>query len=231
MQPASVNKVLVLEIVDSVFRSWWTLVAGICLGTAAAIVALRFVPPVYEAGAEIHAATEKLSQGFVPETAADDPDIRLREIQEQVQSEAQLRNLFADRLTPERQEEDLERLASRIRLEWIGRGYRFFRISFQDSDPVFAAGIAKSLSRMYIEENSRIRSGRAGETTETLREIANGTQTRLNELEAKRAAFLAEHPDAVGVALDSVRDELRRRQVDLDQNLARQAEARRRIDT
>ncbi len=34
---------LILELVDRLFRSWWTVVAGLCLGLAGSLLALNYL--------------------------------------------------------------------------------------------------------------------------------------------------------------------------------------------
>ena len=38
------KKLLLLELGDSVGRSWWTIVAGVCIGLSLGIVAVKFAP-------------------------------------------------------------------------------------------------------------------------------------------------------------------------------------------
>ena len=47
------QKALAFEAIDRLFGSWWTVVAGVCIGAAVAIVALKNTDPIYAAQAAI----------------------------------------------------------------------------------------------------------------------------------------------------------------------------------
>jgi len=47
------NSISLQDLTRTALRSWWTIVAGICLGLAGAVVALDRIPPRFEATATI----------------------------------------------------------------------------------------------------------------------------------------------------------------------------------
>ena len=62
------DKTVLLEIVDRLMRHWWTIVAGVCLGTTGALGAMHYLPKVYEARTKIFVAPQKIPQDFVRTT-------------------------------------------------------------------------------------------------------------------------------------------------------------------
>ena len=92
------QKIMILELVDTILRSWWTLVAGTCLGVAAAMLALQYMPRVYEAATRLNLSSRTLPGEFYTDTVAgdEDPELQLAQLREQVLSERYLRNIIDD---------------------------------------------------------------------------------------------------------------------------------------
>ena len=65
---ADANKVLIFELGDTLIRSWWTLVAGICVGVAVGLIALHVIPKQYEARVKILVAPQQIPEQFVEST-------------------------------------------------------------------------------------------------------------------------------------------------------------------
>ena len=59
---------MALELADRLLRSWWTIVAGVCLGSAGSLAALKILPKTYEATTKIFIAPPKIPQDFVRNT-------------------------------------------------------------------------------------------------------------------------------------------------------------------
>ena len=58
---------LVLDVLDTFRRSWWTIVAGVCVGLAAGAIALHYIPKKYEASTTIWISKSQLPES-VPKT-------------------------------------------------------------------------------------------------------------------------------------------------------------------
>src|SRR5436190_8323413 len=80
------NATIVLEVVDRLRKSWWTVVAGLCIGLACAVVALHYLPRTYKASTLIFVAPQSVPQEFVRSTVTDDMSIRLQSLRESVLS-------------------------------------------------------------------------------------------------------------------------------------------------
>jgi len=78
------SKALIFELADCVLRSWWTVVAGVCFGLAGALVALNYIPKIYEAKVKIRVTPPKIPREFVRPTVTDDLTQRLMTLREAV---------------------------------------------------------------------------------------------------------------------------------------------------
>ncbi|HKQ61389.1 MAG TPA: hypothetical protein VJS92_08850 [Candidatus Polarisedimenticolaceae bacterium] len=225
--------VQVLEIADGVLRSWWTVVAGVCLGLAAGLVALHRMTPIYEANIKIFAA-EKLPRQYIRPTVTDDTEMRLQALREAVLSRPYLLDLIQETYSLPRDPEDQESLMRSIR----GRvqviytpGARHFEIRFQDADPQRAAQVANRLGERYMKENVRQRATQAGEVTKSLGNLAENYLDDLRRKEKEIADFKARHPHEIKEQNESNLQFLRGRQNELDANLKAQAAAETRIQS
>ena len=75
--PVNTSTTTLLELGDRLRRSWWTLIAGGCLGLAAAVVALHQMPKVYEASTRIWISEQEISERVVESTVKDDMALKL----------------------------------------------------------------------------------------------------------------------------------------------------------
>ena len=192
----------VLEITDRIFRSWWTLVAGVCLGLAGAIVALHFMPKTYEAATKILVAPPKISQDFVKSTVTDDFNVRIAAMKDAVLSRNYMAKLIDKVYGKTHTEEEIERLLKGFRARVnvkvdlynaSGQGAGMFSLLFRDSDPKRAAAVVNDLADLYIAENTRYRSGRAEETTHMIEQLASDVRKQLEVKERAMAGFKSKH--------------------------------------
>jgi polysaccharide chain length determinant protein (PEP-CTERM system associated) len=213
-----------LEVVDGVLRSWWTIVAGLALGAAAALVSLHFLPKIYEATTKIYVASGTLPDNLVPTTVSDDMRMRMTALQEAVLSRPYLERIVGEHYQPAPEGPALDSMIASIRgrvLVDVARG--FFSITYRDNDPERAARVANELAQLYIDENAEFRATRAGEATETLEALAEGV---LAELSAKEQAILEykmKHPFETEANRDTnirMREVLQREQETLKVTLA-----------
>jgi uncharacterized protein involved in exopolysaccharide biosynthesis len=68
-----------------------------------------------------------------------------------------------------------------------------FTLSFESGSPQVAQRVLSELVSLYLGENARSRQEKVAETTEFLSQEASKLEQRVNELEAKLAAFKNEH--------------------------------------
>lgn len=192
-----------LEIATSVLRNWWTVIAGLCLGVAGGIVALSWLPEVYEAKTKILVAPQKIPQDFVRSTINTDFAFRLSSLRQAVLSKPYMEELIDNNFPapsgPAAREGLIKSIRERVDVSVstyevsrdVTAGY--FDISYRDTDPERAADVVNFLARRYIEENTRFRATRAEETTDTLRSLAERVRKELEERERQIAEFRSEH--------------------------------------
>jgi polysaccharide chain length determinant protein (PEP-CTERM system associated) len=186
---------ILLEIADGIFARWWTVVAGICVGVAGALLALHFIPKTYEAQTKIFVARQRIPEDFVRTTVMDDMKLRMAALKESVLSRPYLEKIIEDNYQPAPQGEELELLVEAIRWKVsvsVRRG--LFSISYRDGDPERAARVANALAQIYIDENAEFRASRAGEATKTLEALAESVLAKLTEKEEAILAYESEHP-------------------------------------
>ncbi len=182
------QKLILLELLQATVRSWGLVIAGGCFGLAAALVAVQYMPRIYQASATIFADAEKLPPEFVRSTVADEIDVRLGTLRESVLKPQHLERVAmavypADSAGTLR-EEFRGSIPARVGLHF-DRRTRLINISFLDGNPERAATAANLLAQLLVEENARYRTGRAAETAEFIRsELANVDQQLARQKDA-----------------------------------------------
>jgi polysaccharide chain length determinant protein (PEP-CTERM system associated) len=189
------DKTILLEIGDRILRSWWTIVAGLCLGATCAVAAMHYLPKVYEATTKIFVAPQRIPQDFVRTTVVDDISLRMASLEQAVLSRPYLSKLIEAEFQPvPDSEEGMERLVQTIRARvevLVSSGV--FEIAYRDVDPARAARVANTLAGLYIQENSRYRTKRAEEATSTVQDFATRVRKELDAQEKKIAQFKQDH--------------------------------------
>jgi succinoglycan biosynthesis transport protein ExoP len=200
--PPSSNAVI-LELVDRVLRSWWTLVAGVSLGLAGAMTALHYLPKTYESSTTIFVAPQQIPQDFVKSTVTDDMSIRLAALREAVLSRPYLTKLVKETLGTQADAEEMERtiksMRSRIEVQVMeneregSRSGGVFRLTYRDKTPQRAAQVVNTLADFYIERNVSFRNTQAEGTTRTIESLANDVLAQLQVQERSVADFKSHH--------------------------------------
>lgn len=221
MGKAEEKAAFAIELAESVVRRWWTIVAGLCVGVAAALIALHHMPKVYESSTKILVSRPQISESLVPTTVVDDMRQRMATLQEAVLSRPYVEKIIEEFYPPKPEGEALERMVEEIRWKVtveVRRGY--FSVTFRDQNAVRAARVANALAQFYIDENAQFRIGRAGDTTETLQQLADAALEKLTEKENAIRDFKAKYPHETNT--DSFHNVQMRefKQRDLEQNEA-----------
>ena len=220
------KRLLLLELADCVLRSWWTVVAGVCLGLAAALLSLQNAPKIFEATADINLSLEKLPPGLVADIVMADPETQLRELRRNVFSERYLDKIIADMFAPPRTAEERDALLGQIRSGVrVGRpGWTdHFLIGYRDTDPVRAARIANALAEFYVSENVKYRVGKAGDAVDTLKSLADQLRERIRAKKRETAQYKAQHPYRTEADRSMNLEVLEQSRKDLRANLDEQA--------
>jgi polysaccharide biosynthesis transport protein len=225
------NNILALEIVSQLGRNWWAFVAGPCLGLALALVAMGYIPKVYEASTKVLVAPQKIPADYIKSTVNDDMNLRLAALKEAVLSRPYMLFLIQGTVGHPTTEGEAELLMRdfRERVEiTISRGY--FEIKYRDKSPEQAARVVNMLADRYIEENAQYRAQRAEGTTETLEQFANDTREQLKAQEQRISQFKSGHLYETAEYLAANLSLLEGRRHDLLQNEASIGAAQDRLD-
>jgi polysaccharide chain length determinant protein (PEP-CTERM system associated) len=195
------NLTVFLEIVDRVLKSWWTVIAGICVGLAASTGAMIYLPKTYEAQTTIFVVPPQMPERLVPSTVTDDMSTRLSALQEAVISRPYMVQLISTTYGEPEDSLELDRMVKSIgrrvdvslmRID-ARRGGGMFRLSFLDENPERAANVVNTLARLYIDQNVQFRTNQAKATVQTIKDLADEVEIELLEVEREIAAFKEEH--------------------------------------
>jgi polysaccharide chain length determinant protein (PEP-CTERM system associated) len=185
----------VLEVADVLLRRWWTIVAGVVVGLAASLVAMDKLPKIYEATTKIFVARQRIPEDYVRTTVVDDMQLRMAALKEAVLSRPYVERIIEEHYPPKREGEELEREIETIRSKvTVSVRKDLFTISYRDSDPARAATVVNALAQLYIDENAQFRATRAGETTNTLEQLAADVWKELTVKEQAITEYTAQHP-------------------------------------
>jgi polysaccharide chain length determinant protein (PEP-CTERM system associated) len=210
---------MIFELLDRVLRSWWTVVAGVCIGLAGAIVFLHYAPKQYEANTKIFVAPPKIPEEYLQSVVTDDTQLRLEALKEAVLSRPYMLRLIEETFGLPATEEEAERLMAGIRGRvqvTVMRG--FFILSYRDNDAERAATVVNTLADLYTQQNVQYRTEMAKETTTTLEDLAGSAKVELETKEKAIAAFRARHLYDTGDQLQANLQLHASRQKDLESN-------------
>lgn len=175
-----------------------------------ALVTLPLVfalPPVYRSTAKILVEEQDIPRDLVRSTITTFAEERIQVISQRLMTTGTLLpivekyDLYARERRYVSTEEILDRMRNDIRIETVsterGGGQAAatiaFKLSYSNAAPDKAQKVASELVSLYLNENVRTRTQRAGETTDFLSEEAARVGRDIAELEAKLATFKREN--------------------------------------
>jgi len=238
---AGSNGTIIFEVADRLRRSWWTTVTGLCLGLAAATVALHYAPKTYRASTLIFVAPQQIPQEFVRSTVTDDMAIRLQSLKESVLSKPNLVKLVEGYVGAPNDAFELERVVAdtraRIEVDLIGitnnggKSGGTFRLSYRDKDSKRAADLVNALAQLYMEQNVTSRTAQAEGTTKTIQGLADDVSAKIEAQQRSIAEFKRRHPYETADQQEANLQQLQGRQQDLNTNAVARAAAQDRLAT
>jgi polysaccharide chain length determinant protein (PEP-CTERM system associated) len=191
-------------------RKWWLIVpVTVCVIGGALLAA--FLPKTYLSEAEIGIAAPTLSPEILRGVSSLDSEERQRAISQQLLSPTVLERVVREeQMSPSRPvDEVVGWLRSRVVITVptpIGRmenrkGLDSFRLGYADSTPDRTQRITNRLAYVFVEENSKMTTQRAENTSEILGQQLRASQERLAQLEAqlrvKKEANMGRLPDQI----------------------------------
>ena len=190
---------------------------------AVALLSLTMnLPNLYSSTATVLVEQQQVPEGFVKSSVTGEADTRLNLIREKLLNRAGLLelvtrfNLYPDLRKRAPEEAVVDRMRKDIVLELkelqrqvYGRDGTFgFKVSYRGREPEVVANVANTLATQYVDENLKMRSNQASETTTLLKKQLNDIKQRHEEDERKIANFKLRHmgelPEQVEVNLSTL---------------------------
>lgn len=221
------TKALILDLIQRILKSWWTVIAGASIGLAVAMVALNYVPRIYEARCVIFVAPQKLPKDFITLSGGDDMGFRLNALESAVLSRNYLVDLIdeLDRVAPNYErpqtEEQMERAVKGLqrRVEvLVRRSARTFHLTFQDEDPLVAATVVNTLAQRFINENVNYDERNISGNLATLEKLADAARQELQSREEAISRFRAAHVMALTASMPGNLKQLEQKEKEWDAN-------------
>jgi len=182
-------------------------------GSAISVFVVSLLPRMYKADALIMLEGQGFSERYVASTAIMDPQENVAAIIQDVLSATRLQQvidecgLYKDKRDKLPQDEIIKSLRDDISLVLEKAGPQehviAFRVGYRAADPSLAAQVASRVAHLFIEENVRIRSTQANQTTEFIDSQVRNASNALVDLETKLSLFKRRHngslPEQAGV--------------------------------
>lgn len=181
------------DLLRSVLRrpGWVLLPVALCLG--AAWFVYDAIPPVYRASTLVMVEKQKVPTDYVKATVTTDIDERLKTLEQQITNRDNLQRIIEEmNLYPElRREKAIEKVVNQMRQRDLDvkRKGDVFSIDYESGDPVKAAAVANRIAELFIQENLKLRENQAQGTSSFLETELAATKAKLEQQEARLAAF------------------------------------------
>src|SRR3954467_6912924 len=217
------------------------LIAGSFLGilVIAAAVAM-LVPPVYQSTGTILIESQQIPTELVQATVTSYADERIEIIKQRVMTRENLLRIIGKyklfqseraNLTPSEQIDEMrkntqvELVTANVTPGARSTGTIAFKVSFEHRRAEMAQAVANELVTLFLNENVKVRTERATQTTEFLKEESDRLRGELDKLEVQIATYKQQHgntlPDNLALGLASMqRTESDLRQIERDHRSA-----------
>lgn len=181
------------ELIKAVIRRIWWFVLPVAACVGASYGVFRTMTPIYRASTLVMVEKQKVPADYVKATVTSDIDERLKTIEQQITNRDNLERIINElSLYSEiRNEVPLDKVVERMRRRDLAVERRgdVFRIYFKDRDPVRSAAVANRIAELFIAQNLKIREDQAQGTSSFLEAELKETKGKLEQQEARIAAF------------------------------------------
>ncbi len=169
------------------------------------------IPPVYQSTGTIMVESQQIPNDLVQATVTSFADERIEIIKQRVMTRENLLRiiekyqLFKEDRASYTPSELIDEMRLRIGLELVNanvQGARkgatiAFKVSFEHRRPELAHRVANELVTLFLDENAKVRTERATQTTEFLTQEADKLKVELETLENQVANYKQEHGSAL----------------------------------
>lgn len=185
-------------------------------------VALLY-PPVYQSSGTIMVESQQISSELVQAAVTSFAEERIEVIKQRVMTRENLLRivdkykLFKDVRTGYTPSELVDEMRGRVDVTYVnanvpgsqrGSTAIAFKVSFEHREPQLAYAVVNELVTLFLEENVKVRTERAAQTTEFLTQEADKLKVELETLEKRIAAYKQEHgnalPENMNMAMNSM---------------------------
>ena len=198
-----------LDYVSVIRRRKWYWITPIVLSVAAGGLLVKYLPKEYRSSTTLGVTAPLVSPNIVGQATPFDNQERLRAISQQLRSTPILSRVAREEHLADaaHMEQTVSQLRSAIDVKVPDpvaptsepRRLDTFVVSYSDSQPDRARQIANRLGRVFVEENSKVRTERAEDTTAFVDVQVAASQARINDLEARlrraKESFMGQLPE------------------------------------
>lgn len=194
------------DYVDIFRRRWWLVMILALIGAGGGYGLAHFLPKRYTSQTLVLVEQPTVPGDYVKPVITQDVNQRLATMQQQILSRTRLEpviqqfGLFPKEIKEVSMEDLVERLREAISVTPIramsgteGRQLPGFYISVVFDDAHLAQQICSTITSMFMEENLKLRQQLSEQTTQFLSKQLEDAKTRLDEQDAKLAAFKRQH--------------------------------------
>ena len=201
--------------------------AGVFL--VALAVALLY-PPVYQSSGTIMVESQQISSELVQAAVTSFAEERIEVIKQRVMTRENLLRiadkykLFKNSRTGYTPSEMVDEMRGRIEVTYVNANVPgsqrastaiAFKVSFEHREPQLAYAVVNELVTLFLEENVKVRTERAAQTTEFLTQEADKLKLELETLEKRIAAYKQEHGNALPENMNLVMNSMERTESEL----------------
>jgi polysaccharide chain length determinant protein (PEP-CTERM system associated) len=194
------------DYVDIIRRRWWLVAALALLGAGAGYGTAHFLPKRYTSQTLVLVEQPTVPGDYVKPVITQDVNQRLATMQQQILSRTRLEpviqqfGLFAKDIKDVSIEDLVQRLRDAISVTPIramsgteGRQLPGFNIAVVFDDPHLAQQICSTITSMFVEANLKLRQELSDQTTQFLGKQLEDAKSKLDDQDAKLAAFQRLH--------------------------------------
>jgi len=194
------------DYVDILRRRWWLVAALALLGAGAGYGTAHFLPKRFTSQTLVLVEQPTVPGDYVKPVITQDVNQRLATMQQQILSRTRLEpviqqfGLFAKDIKDVSIEDLVQRLRDAISVTPIramsgteGRQLPGFNIAVVFDDPHLAQQICSTITSMFVEENLKLRQELSDQTTQFLGKQLEDAKSKLDDQDAKLAAFQRLH--------------------------------------
>ncbi len=202
-------------------RKWLGVVLFVAPFAGMVTLALS-LPNLYRSSATVLVEHQQVPEGYVKSSVTGESDARLHLIREMILNRTHLMDLVtrfdlyrdlrehaSEEAVADRMRKDISLELKELQRQVYGRDGTFgFKVSYRGRDPETVAKVANTLAGEYVEENLKMRSRQASDTTALLKKQLHEVKQRHDEQERKIVSFkqrnMGELPEQVQVNLSTL---------------------------